>query len=265
MVRIEDVEARLCSLYEQVGAMVEPQPGLEREERLRESINAPSRRGLSRGTWRVRRWVVAAMVGPVALALSTTAAAAAPGEPPSFTEIMGGAKVLLSSPAVIEQSAAQMRISVPGPDGSRFEVFTMPIGYGNRYAGSCTRLAVIPAGHSDKSVPLSTGEMMCSMVGSGNPSGLGSEQISQARAGGGQAVASWNSPSGIDYEVVYGRADAGTASVALANQSGAKGTVADVVGGWFVIYLPHREVSSYPYLKFYRPDGSLLDTLPGKF
>ena len=265
MVSIEDVETRLSSLFEQVAVMVETDPGSAREEQVRASINGMEEHEPLRGPLRIRRWVAAALAGPVALALSTTVAAAAPGNPPTLTEIMGAAKVLLSSPAVIEQSAAQMRISVAGPEGARFEVFTMPIGYGNRVAGSCTRLAAIPAGGQSQSVPLLTGEMACTLIGSHGPTELSSQQISQARAGGGQAVAQWTSPSGTDYEVVYGEAEGGTASVALANGIGVKGASAAAVGGWFVVYLPKSKVASYPYLKFYRQDGSLLDTLPGKF
>ena len=266
MLSTEEMEIRLRSLFEHIGGMVEAEPGEVRAERLRESIESIEGSQVQRSPRRISRWGIVAIAAPVALVLSTTAAAAAPGAPPPLSKILAGANVLFSSAAVIEQSSAQMRVSVSGPDGARLEVFSMPVGSGNSVAGSCDRLVALSAGDAGASVPLSAGEMSCSLVGSwGALVGLSSQQISQAKAGGGQAVAPWTSPSGVPYKVVYGSAEAGSTAVALTSASGARGAAAAVVNGWFVLYIPSGEISRFPYLRFYRANGSVLDTLPGKF
>lgn len=265
MLSTEETERRLRSLFAGVGELVDSEPGELRLQRLRLAIETAEGEQPRPSSPRVSRWGIAAIVAPAALLLSTTAAAASPGNPPSLSQLLGGANVLLSSAAVIEQSSAQMRVSVSGPDDARLEVFSMPVGMGNSVAGSCDRLVVLPAGATNTSATLAAGEMACSLVGSSGASGLNPQQILQARSGVGQAVSAWTSPAGVQYKLVYGSAESGSASVALTALSGAEGASAKVADGWFILYIPKSEISQYPYLRFYRADGSVLDTLPGKF
>lgn len=265
MPNIEDVESRLRSLFEQVGDHVDNDPGEIRTERFRRAIEEGAGGQPRRSPLRITRWGMVAIVTPAALVLSTTMAAAAPGVPAPLSLMLAGADALLSSAAVIEQSAAQLRVSVTGPDGARFEVFSLPVGSGKSLAGSCDRLVVLPAGSSGASAPLSTGEMTCSLLGASGTSRLDAQQIAQAKSEAGQAVAPWTSPAGRPYTVVYGSAESGAASSALVSADGVKGATGQVVNGWFVLYIPKGEVARFPYLRFYRANGSVLDTLPGKF
>lgn len=265
MLSTEETERRLRSLFSEVGDLVDAEPGEVRSQRLRVAMESSWSEESRPSTLHVSRWGIAAIVAPAALLLSTTVAAATPGNPPSLSQIIGKANVLLSSAAVIEQSSAQMRLSVSGPDGSRLEVFSMPVGMGNSVAGSCDRLVVLPAGAPNTSATLAAGEMTCTLVGGSGASGLNPQQILQAKSGGGQAVSAWTSPIGVQYKLVYGSAEAGSASVGLTASNGAEGASAKVVDGWFILYIPKSEISQYPYLRFYRADGSVLDTMPGRF
>ena len=161
--------------------------------------------------------LVSTLVAGGLVLLGAAAAATATGVMPWITRAQEfGAAPFVTSPAPATLSGSNVVLTVPGPESTTFEVITNnTVTIGGR-ANSC--VAVI--NEDSQGRRQSAGLTGCGAAGA---------------AGFGAGSFDWQAPSGTEYAVVEGTADAAT--VALRDPNGATLATGKVEGGYFLIYI----------------------------
>jgi hypothetical protein len=198
------------------------------------ALNAAARRHLRR-----RRVVLIAAVG-AAITIVGAGVAAATGVLPWWSSV----HAIESSPFATSADPASVpgstvRLSVPGPDSTTFEVVTNTVTIGTDQE-NCTAIAVKDA----------QGQSQHLMASCGAP---------------GAAVAQtgsfdWRAPPGVTYAIFAGPTPTSSAAkVALLASNGATATTEPIAGGYYLTYAPVE--LSVASLVFYDARGQVVDEL----
>lgn len=199
------------------------------------ALRAAARRRLRR-----RRVVLIAAVG-AAIAVVGAGVAAATGVLPWWNRVQTMNSAMTSPFATSTDPTAvpgsTVRLSVPGPASTMFEVVTKTVTVDAGQA-DCTAIAVKDAqGQSQR--------LMTS---------CGAAGAAVAQAG----TSDWQAPSGLTYAVITGPTPTSTAAkVALLATNGATATTEQVASGYYLVYAPaDLPVAS---LVFYDAQGQVVD------
>ena len=179
----------------------------------------------------------------VAVAIAGTgglAAAAAAGDLPNpWAGHAVDSLPFLTSPDPAAQPGATVKLAVPGPESTVFQIINAPVTLPSGTTGEC----------SDFVVKDRQGRSKTSVSGCGGPSA--------ARPENGLTV--WQAPSGANFAIVTGIAPAGATKVALTDLNGAV-TTEPTGGGYFLVYVLAQVMPANGTVDFYnssgQPDGS---------
>jgi hypothetical protein len=213
----------------------------EQTEDLYLGQDAASRalRAIARRRFARRRVLLIAAVG-AAIVVVGAGVAAATGVLPWWNSVQAVESSPFGTsadPAAVAGST--IRLSVPGPASTTFEVVTNTVTVGTNRE-NCTAIAVKDA--EGRSQHLTTS---CGAAGA-------------AVADAGRFV--WQSPSGVTYDVVAGPTPTSTATkVALRGSNGVTTTTEPVAGGYYLVYAPAQ--LSAASLIFYDAGGQIVDKL----
>lgn len=195
-------------------------------------------RAAARRRFRRRRVVLIAAVG-AAITVVGAGVAAATGVLPwwnSVHAIESSPFGTSADPAAVPGST--VRLSVPGPASTTFEIVTNTVTVGTDQE-NCTAIAVKDA----------QGRSQHLMTSCGAPGAA----VAQAGS------FDWQAPSGVAYTIIAGPSPASTAAtVALLTGSGAT-TTEPVAGGYYLVYTP--VALSADSLVFYDARGQVVDEL----
>lgn len=143
-----------------------------------------------------------------------------------------------SDPAAVP--GRTVRLSLPGPASSTFEIVTKTITVGTHTKVNCTAVAVKDA----------QARWQRLMTSCGTPGALSPEAASL----------SWQAPSGGTYAIITGPTPTATAAkVALLTSNGATARTEPVAGGYYLVYAPAQ--LSLARLVFYDAGGQVVDKL----
>jgi hypothetical protein len=216
----------------------------EQTEDLYLGHDAASRalRAAARRRFERRRVVLIAAVG-AAITVVGAGVAAATGVLPWWNTVqtmrsgMSSPFGTSADPAAVAGSI--VRLSVPGPASTSFEVVTNTVTVATGQA-DCTAIAVKDA----------EGRSQHLMTNCGAPGAA----VAQA------ASFDWQAPSGVTYAIVAGPTPTSTAAkVALLAGNGVTATTEPVAGGYYLVYAP-AELSTSS-LVFYDARGQVVDEL----
>ena len=197
----------------------------------------------ARGQHRPRRTVAAVIAAAAAFTAVGAGVAAATGVLPwwNSAQTMGSAmnSPFGTSPDPAALPGGVVRLSVPGPAATTFEVVT-------------------------RTVTVATGRADCTAIAVRDRNGQSQRLLSSCGVPG-AAVAQagsldWQAPSGVTYAVIAGPTPTSAAAkVALRASSGVTATAEPVAGGYYLVYAP-AELST-DSLVFYDTRGQVVDEL----
>jgi len=142
-----------------------------------------------------------------------------------------------ADPATVAGST--VRLSVPGPESTTFEVVTYTVTVGTDQE-HCTAIAVKDAQGRSQHLMTSCGAAGAAVAAAGR--------------------FDWQAPSGTTYAVIAGPTPVSTAAkVALLTSNGLTATTEPVAGGYYLVYVP-AELSTGS-LVFYDQRGQVVDDL----
>jgi hypothetical protein len=191
---------------------------------------ARARRAAARRHFGRRRVVLIAAVGATLTVVGAGVAAATDALP------WWNSERAISSFAV---AGSTVRVSVPGPESTTFEVVTNTMMVGGERE-NCTAIAVKYA----------QGRSQQGLTGCGAPGAI------EAKAG----SFDWQAPSGVTYAVIGGPTPVSTAvKVALLDSNGDTATTEPVGDGYYLVYAPAR--LSTGNLVFYDASGQVVGQL----
>jgi hypothetical protein len=176
------------------------------------------------------------------------AAAAGPFDPPQPSP---AATSFMSSPDPAKVPGAKVQLSVPGPEGTTFQVVSDTVTTPNQTA-ACVALGIIG----------SHGEPLADHPGGGcadviaAPGGTVPPRLAQLTPS--IQLQVWHSPSGASYYVIFGQGIPGVAEVSLTNSGGAAATTQPAVPGGYAIYIPATRLVDYDHLIFTNTSGTIL-------
>jgi hypothetical protein len=155
--------------------------------------------------------------------------------------------VTASDPAAV--AGATVQLAAPGPESVTFQVITAAYTRGG-IPGQCTSfVAKEPQGQPEH---LLDG---CGQTAAVLPDGQTQRAATQAAA----AFNTWQAPSGAIYAVIEGTAAAEATRVVLTDVSGNTIATGPAANGYYVTYLPARDLPTQTVLDEYDSTGRLLD------